>query len=472
MKVLLINLKRSFLITKSAVLAAFTLMTASCSDISKPAAEAYTLRSATTAAVVEISEPEVSYDAQDGLDILAEPDGIGFETTGAEGTQRPSFSSARRTTKSTTFPRQTTPEEVLSVEDPADETSSAVTTTAPPASSETAAALPAETTTAAETTTFPVQTNAAALAAETEAKEKTYNVIGQNNILVSYQDGHYRGLMGCFGTYGLCDMWAEAVNTFAQKLPGVNVYSMAVPIPSEFYTPQSFWNSGFTASQYNKVQHIREKLSGVTDIDAYSALAAHTDENIYSRTDHHWTPLGAYYAAQKFAEAAGVEFPELDKYTPVSRSGYVGSMYTYSKDYHLYNDAETFTLYISPNADRISTTYYNTSFRGGYAGDLFVTRNASAFYCSFIGSDDRITHIKTDTENGRTLTVFKQSYGNALIPFLTSGFEDIYVCDMRYFDLNGVQFCKDVGTTDLLFADCVMIAAGNGGKYLNLLLNK
>ena len=101
-----------------------------------------------------------------------------------------------------------------------------------------------------------------------------------------------------------------------------------------------------------------------------------------------------------------------------------------------------------------------------------MTRNASAFYCSFIGSDDRITHIKTNVKNGRTLTVFKQSYGNALIPFLTSGFEDIYVCDMRYFDLNGLQFCKDVGTTDLLFADCVMIAAGNGGKYLNLLLTK
>ena len=150
----------------------------------------------------------------------------------------------------------------------------------------------------------------------------------------------------------------------------------------------------------------------------------------------------------------------------------MGSMYTYSKDYHLYNDAETFTMYISPNADRISTTYYNTGFGGAYSGDLFVSRNAASFYCSFIGSDNRITRIDTDVKNGRTLVVFKQSFGNALIPFLTSGFEHIYVCDMRYFDLNAVQFCKDVGATDLLCTDCVMIAAGNGGKYLELLINK
>ena len=37
---------------------------------------------------------------------------------------------------------------------------------------------------------------------------------------------------------------------------------------------------------------------------------------------------------------------------------------------------------------------------------------------------------------------------------------------MRYFDLNAVQFCKDVGATDLLFTDCVMMVAGGyPGSY-------
>ena len=344
------------------------------------------------------------------------------------------------------------------------------TTTAPPETTATTAAPETAATTAAPVTAAeaaaPGQTTAAAA-----DRPISYNAIGENGILVSYQNGHYRGIMACFGTYGMCDRWSAALNKFAEKLPDARVYSLAAPIASEFYTPQKYLDIGFTVSQYNKCERIREGLAGVTHVDAYSALAAHTDEDIYARTDHHWNPLGAYYAAEVFAKEAGVDFPSLDKYAPVSRGGYVGSMYTYSKDYHLYNDAETFTMYLPPNVDRISTTYYNSYYRNGWDSDLFVSRNASSFYCSFIGSDDRITHVKTDVGNGRTLVVFKMSYGNALIPFLTSGFEDIYVCDMRYFDLNGVQFCKDVGATDLLFTDCVMMIAGNAGKCLEYILS-
>ena len=364
--------------------------------------------------------------------------------------------------ESTTFPKQTTPEPVYSAGDSEENTSSQPVTAAPETQvtteSETAAATTASKTTAAQTET---QTAAAAAGGS-----KDYNVIGENGILVSYQDGHYRGLMACFGTYTLCENWAKAANSFAKELPGVDVFNLVVPISSEFYTPQKYWDSGFTVSQRNKIDHIAENLSGVKNVDAYSALEEHKDEPIYSRTDHHWNPLGAYYAAEKLCAAAGAE------YTPVSRSGYVGSMYTYSKDVHLYNDAETFTMYISPNADKLKTTYYNTGFGGAYSGDLFVSRKAASFYCSFLGSDDRIAKIETDCKNGRTLVIFKQSFGNALVPFLTSGFETIYVCDMRFFELNGVQFCKDVGATDLLFTDCAMIAAGNGGKYLNYILNK
>lgn len=401
---------------------------------------------------ITLIEPED--DSDEDADIKEDPDVInspehGYMTapdTDIAGTLTTTATAAETTAATTTT---------------AAETTTATTTTA---AETTTAAAPV---TAAETTAAPVQVTASDVAA---AQPISYNAIGENGILVSYQNGHYRGIMACFGTYGMCDRWSAALNKFAEKLPDTRVYSLAAPIASEFYTPQKYWDSGFTVSQYNKCERIREGLSGVTHVDAYSALAAHTEEDIYARTDHHWNPLGAYYAAEAFAKAAEVDFPSLDEYTPVSRSGYVGSMYTYSKDYHLYNDAETFTMYLSPNADRISTTYYNTYFRNGWDSDLFVSRNASSFYCSFIGSDDRITHVRTDVNNGRTLVVFKMSYGNALIPFLTSGFENIYVCDMRYFELNGVQFCKDVGATDLLFTDCVMMIAGNAGKYLEYIL--
>ncbi|MCR4779922.1 MAG: hypothetical protein K5876_02380 [Ruminiclostridium sp.] len=439
--------------------ATLALLTAcSCSDISG----AQTPAPAKETGKVVIVEPDEAGPGAVDYDVIPD-DGV----TSTAKRKAPEDTEAAETVTSTAVPEITTTTTTTTTTTPEITT----TTKAPETTTTTTAAPETTTTTAApETAVTAVQETKAATAAAAQSAD--YNVIGENGILVSYQNGHYRGIMACYGTYDMCDRWTNALNKFAAKLPDTNVYSLVIPIASEFYTPQKFWDQGFTTKQLNKIEHIAENLSGVTAVDVYSALAAHTDEDIYARTDHHWNPLGAYYAANAFADAAGVDFPELGSYTPVSLGGYVGSMYTYSKDVHLYNDPEVFTMYLSPNADRIKTTYRNSYFGGAYAGDLFVSRKAASYYCSFLGSDDRIAEIETDVKNGRTLVVFKMSYGNALIPFLTSGFEKIYVCDMRYFELNGVQFCKDVGATDLLFTDCVMMVAGNAGKYLEYILNR
>lgn len=289
----------------------------------------------------------------------------------------------------------------------------------------------------------------------------SYREDGESGIKIIGRNGHYMGLMGCWGTFGCCDSYIAAVNKAATVLDGVNVYSMVIPTSSEFYVPEDI--TGFTASQKEKIDYIASGLSGVTNVDAYSALAAKTDEYIYTRTDHHWQPLGAYYAAKAFAEAGGFTdtFASLSQYKQVTKEGYMGSLYNYSKSENLKSDPEPFTMYISPNDEALKTTYYDTSFQNGYESDLFISRDAGAYYVSFLGSDIEIAKIETDCKNGKTLVIFKESYGNAVVPFLTTSFETIYVCDVRFFDINAMQFCKDVGATDLLFATCTFTPAGN-----------
>jgi hypothetical protein len=72
-----------------------------------------------------------------------------------------------------------------------------------------------------------------------------------------------------------------------------------------------------------------------------------------------------------------------------------------------------------------------------------------------------VTHVTTEVKNGRKIAVIKDSYGNALIPCLTSSFEEIYVIDMRYFDVNAVSYLKENGITDLLFAMNTFSATGS-----------
>jgi hypothetical protein len=82
------------------------------------------------------------------------------------------------------------------------------------------------------------------------------------------------------------------------------------------------------------------------------------------------------------------------------------------------------------------------------------------------GGDAQISHISTSVKNGRNLVIFKDSYGNALVPALVNSFENIYLCDIRYFDLNAVDFIERVGGTDVLFAMSSFSATGVNFKHI------
>ena len=299
----------------------------------------------------------------------------------------------------------------------------------------------------------------------------SYRVIGDNGILVAGMDGHYRGIMFYGGTYGYCDQYVTDVKAFQSALPEVTVYSMVIPTSVDFYNPEEY--SGYTELQKDKIEYIENELknTGVTNIKVYDTLSKHTNEEIYSRTDHHWMPLGAYYAAQVFCKDAGVKVPDISKYRKETCGGYVGSMYYYSSDVNLYNDPEQYTVYYSPNEDKLTTKYYNRYYSNGYDSNLFLCNDASYYYLTFLGSDDLIAHVKTNASTGRNLVVIKESYGNALIPFFTESFDNIYVLDLRYCEVNAINFCKEVGATDLLFANCAYTVAGGNCDYFSYIRN-
>ena len=268
------------------------------------------------------------------------------------------------------------------------------------------------------------------------------------------------------GSFTRGEAYAATLNAYHKELgSAVNVYSLVAPTAVSFYLPSSY--ASYTASEWDNIQHINENLDGVIPVDAYSALEKHTDENIYARTDHHWLPLGAFYAAQAFADTADLSFPPLSAYQKTTLSGYLGSMYTFTKSAVLRDNPEDFTYYTPKN--KFTTQYYDTDFTNEADGDLMISLDnvePVSWYLVFMGGDEKITHVKTDCNNARTLVIVKDSYGNALVPYLTQSFEDIYVIDMRYFDINAVSFMKQVGATDVLFAMNTFSATGANSECL------
>lgn len=311
-----------------------------------------------------------------------------------------------------------------------------------------------------ETNTEPAVTTTVVTTTE-DPNDEPAAEIGEGIIL-----DHKRAVCVYGGSFSVGQDYAETLNAYQQDLGSdVQVYSLVAPTAVSYYLPEEYAN--YTASETENIDNINSYLNGVKPVDVYNALKPHTAEAIYARTDHHWLPLGAYYAAEAFAKVADVPFASLPDYDTATKKDYVGSMYTYTESAVLLDNPEEFTYYIPKN--KYKTTYYSTSFTDPTEGDLLMNLDGydnSMYYLVFMGGDDKITHVETDCKNGRTLVIFKDSYGNALVPCLTSSFENIYVCDMRYFELNAIDFCKQVGCTDLLFAMNTFSATGGNESYL------
>lgn len=323
-----------------------------------------------------------------------------------------------------------------------------------------------------ETVAAPEETPAVPIA-ETEADQKDYRaddaeVDWSNGLLVVNQDGHWK----CLALFGGGDdtNYVNSLNTLHEKLgDGVTIYSMPAPLASQFYVPSNA--AEYSSDQSERFDQIAAQLDpGIVSINLCPVLQKHTEEEIYLRTDHHWAPLGAYYACRTFAEAAGVPFADLSAYEEKVNPGYVGTMYAYSEDARILNDPEDFVYYVPQNQYR--TFYYDTYFNYEFENDLLLETDTANSYMMFMGGDARIVKIKTDVNNGRKLIVIKDSYGNAEIPFYTGSFQEIYVVDMRYFAPNLVNFIQDLGITDVLFTMCAYSVVGTNAENLPGLLTQ
>lgn len=340
------------------------------------------------------------------------------------------------------------------------------TETQPPETTPEETAAPTTETTAAETE--PVTETDAPTEPPTDAEEEEdYDGEIANNILIIKD----RGLMLYGGGMPTGQKYAETLNQYKAELgEDVNIYSLVAPTAVSFYLPDQF--ADYSASEQDNIDNINQHLEGVIPVDAYGKLAGHKDEAIYSRTDHHWQPLGAYYAAQAFAETADVPFADLSDYETVQKEGYVGTLYGYTNDAVFKDHPEPFIYYKPTN--EFTTTYYDTDMTNEREASLLINLDniaPSSWYLVFMGGDERITHITTDCENGRKLMIIKDSYGNALVPCLTQSFSEIWVVDMRYFAPSAIEFAKENGITDLLFAMNTFSATGGNSKKLQSIMH-
>ena len=195
--------------------------------------------------------------------------------------------------------------------------------------------------------------------------------------------------------------------------------------------------------------------AGVDTTDVLTDLSTHSGENIYYRTDHHWTSLGAYYA---YCVWRGVA-PNADDWTlEVLCTNFRGT--TWNKVPLPTVPAEEIAAWYKHKNRSVS---YNS---GEYETDSIYERkylDGSDQYAVFLNSNQAQTVIEGSGKSGKLLLI-KDSYGNTFSQFPVEDYAEVHVIDLRFFKGDVTEYAKENGITDAL----VLYGVQNFVKDTNL----
>lgn len=183
-------------------------------------------------------------------------------------------------------------------------------------------------------------------------------------------------------------------------------------------------------------------LQGPTWLDVNAALSAHKDEDIYYRTDHHWSSLGAYYGYRALVEGMGLDPKPLSDFTPtVASDQFYGT--TFSSSGVRWVKPDTIELYVPQEAASV-TNYYNTDPTPGRLYDLDKLKEKDK-YSMFLGGNKPLTVVKSNVapDGAPKLLLVRDSYADSLAPFLSYHFSEVHLVDPRYYKTSMAQYVKD-----------------------------
>ena len=242
-------------------------------------------------------------------------------------------------------------------------------------------------------------------------------------------------LIGCIGGG---DRWEQNLG-FVDRLTektDIPVYLGLIPTAAEVWKDR-LPHGADSADQSALLKEARG--TGAVWADIAGALAAHSEEPVFYRTDHHWTSLGAYYGYTALLEAMGETPLPLGKAETVSDDFY-GTLYSSSGVHWVAPD--TIERYVREDAVTVEDVY------GGETHGLYVDSflEEKDQYASFLGGNQPLYIVRNSAASSdKKLLLVRDSYSDSLAPFLCRHFAEIHLLDLRYNKTSVAQYAADMG---------------------------
>ena len=241
-----------------------------------------------------------------------------------------------------------------------------------------------------------------------------------------------------------------AINNFVKN---TGIETKLIVVPSTGYIMSEELPKVHT--EYNDseiIDDVKNRAENAEFIDIRDTLTENKDKQIYYKTDHHWTTLGAYYAYVAYCEQKGLTPVSLEELKENKVEDFYGTFYSKAK--RPSQPADTITWYDVDVDEFAFVANLQQDKQLAQLGEVvqedglellrvdgmmdqrkFEVRDK---YAAFMWGNSGYVKIKSNHnlnhQEGKTsrLLLFKDSYANSMIPYLTYNYDEIIVVDLRY----------------------------------------
>jgi hypothetical protein len=195
-----------------------------------------------------------------------------------------------------------------------------------------------------------------------------------------------------------------------------------------------------------EINYLYSKLKNTNNINIINSLKIinNKNNNMYFKSDHHWTTHGAFIAYQEYIKNKNMELKNNFNIVTISNN-YKG---TSSSKVLGFASEEDIDLFITNNSLTVEYVYEKKTTSSLYNFDYLSKKDK---YALFLDNNHALINITNNSiNNNNSIVLIKNSYANSFVPFIVNNYKYIYIIDLRYFGDSVSKFVDDNNVNDIL----------------------
>lgn len=203
-----------------------------------------------------------------------------------------------------------------------------------------------------------------------------------------------------------------------------------------------------TSDQENKYyEFILSELKTTQVIPVIEKLQKHDDEEIFFKTDHHWTQYGAYLSYEELMNSFSMKPVDNINFSVHKINDFQGTLYSRFRGSFI--KGEDFVLYETEN-EEYSVEYIAEERK---EDKIIFKENLEKHdkYKVYLDGNYPLIRIRNPhAEHEEKVLVIKDSFANAMVPYLAESFTEVHYMDLRYNNTSLKEYMEKEGFTKVI----------------------